>query len=114
MSALPRASSHRVCRCGAAQREKAAASIKFAEVLNFLFLLLFSEHFHCRNGSTTSQSKFFFLPSLSGIAKAAPFVELDRIRIVGSHLHDYFSVWVQQLLYFTPNCTADDKTRIFW
>src|SRR6516162_2574045 len=79
-----------------------------------LFLLLFSEHFHCRNGSTTSQSKFFFLPSLSSIAKAAPFVELDRIRIVGSHLHDYFSVWVQQLLYFTPNCTADAKTLIFW
>src|SRR6516162_10997025 len=79
-----------------------------------LFLLLFGEHFHCRNGSTTSQSKFFFLPSLSGIAKAAPFVELDRICIVGSHLHDYFSVWVQQLLYFTPNCTADAKTLIFW
>lgn len=59
-----------------------------------LFVLLFSEHFHCRNGSPTSQSKFFFLPSFSSIAKTAPFVELDSICIVGSHLHDHFPVWV--------------------
>jgi hypothetical protein len=57
---------------------KAAAFDKIRGGPQFLFLLLFSKHFHCGNGSTTSQSNFFFLPSLSGIAKAAPFVELVR------------------------------------